>query len=784
VVTYLVRFGQPDPRDVSVKQRERSSSWLCPTDAERARMLDLSCRLLPVQIALICVMLALAAVAVPSAGWPLLGAVVVSAGALWTLKARAFEHRRPEYLFLAAFSIAEVLVAAGIVASGGQRGLMVVLLVIPALLAAAIWPKRGVVTAGALTALVMVVVAFLIDGRAVLDTPPLVIYPLSILLSILIVAVTAQGAEVASRSTAVSDRLTGLLNRGALLSRAAELAYQAALTRQPVALIVGDLDHFKAINDGHGHRRGDEVLAAAATRLRDALDGVESVYRYGGEEFVVIMPGATGAVGASTAETLRRAIEREPVEGLAVTMSVGVAALEAGEPFEFEALFDRADYALYAAKAQGRNCVRVGASAADALAPDAACGQGAMGSLGELDNGGPTKRRARERPPSDLAVAPGLAEVQDGAITPPASRQRVEQNGSWLVRDDAARAHMLDLLHRIRGMRMAVYGIVLLALIAAGPSYGWLPIAPPFLGAVMMAVVIDRSAGQRRPEFAIGAAIVISLVGNAAGFLLCHGTPYVALPMLAVPVFAWSPMFPARGVAVAAALDAILIVAAAVVIGGHETFSDPAIVGAPLALLAAVALIGSVLGRSAIDYRGAAVVDQLTGMLNRQALESRIAVVTQQSMHAREPVALLVGDIDHFKQINDHAGHHTGDIVLREIAYRIRKHLRAFEAAYRVGGEEFVVLLTGLRAQEAGEIAERLRQGISARSIEGLAVTMSVGVAASAEEEPFDYPRVFERADACLYEAKRNGRDRVCMAAEAPREDSTAAGSERAPVAA
>jgi diguanylate cyclase (GGDEF)-like protein len=267
-----------------------------------------------------------------------------------------------------------------------------------------------------------------------------------------------------------------------------------------------------------------------------------------------------------------------------------------------------------------------------------------------------------------------------------------------------------------------------------------------------------------------------------AGLLLCHGTPYVALPMLVVPVFAWSPVFPARGVAVAAAVDALLILAAAVVIGGHEAFSEPAIVGAPLALLATVALIGSVLGRSAIDYRGVAVVDQLTGMLNRQALESRIAVVTQQSVHAREPIALLVGDIDHFKQINDHAGHHTGDLVLREIAYRIRKHLRAFEAAYRVGGEEFVVLLTGLRSQEAGEIAERLRKGIGEQPIEGLRVTMSFGVAASGDKEPFDYPRLFERADSSLYEAKRAGRDRVCLAGEAPSDDDAAVASGGVPV--
>ncbi|MHB8492121.1 MAG: hypothetical protein ACYDA6_07930, partial [Solirubrobacteraceae bacterium] len=135
------------------------------------------------------------------------------------------------------------------------------------------------------------------------------------------------------------------------------------------------------------------------------------------------------------------------------------------------------------------------------------------------------------------------------------------------MRDEAARAHMLDLLQRIRRMRIVAYGVVLLTLVAAGPFYGWLPIAPPFLAAVVMGIVIERSAPYRRPEFAIGGAIVLSFVGSAAAFSLAHGNPSIALPMLAVPLFAWSPVFPARGVAVAAAINAALIAAAAWLIG-------------------------------------------------------------------------------------------------------------------------------------------------------------------------------------------------------------------------
>ena len=585
----------------------------------------------------------------------------------------------------------------------------------------------------------MLAVAFLVDGSGVLRTPPLAIYPVAVLFATVIVAFAAQGADLASRATAVVDRLTGLLNRAALLPRAAELAHQAALTGESVAVILGDVDHFKEVNDSHGHSGGDAVLAGVAARLRDAFGSAESVYRLGGEEFVVLIPGADAAAGAASAEMLREAVGREPIDGLAVTISFGVAASGAAQPFDFEALFGAADDALYAAKAQGRDrvCVAEGGTGAT---PDGAAGPVAAPTTVS------TARRPRapsddRAPPSAArpAATPVLVEAHDsGRLAEHVARERAAV-GSWLVRDEAARAHMLDLLHRIRRVRIAAYGVVLLTLIAAGPFYGWLPLAPPLVAAVVMGIVIELSKRYRRPEFAIGAAIVVSLVGSAAGFLLAHGTPLVALPMLAVPVFAWSPVFPARGVAAVALIDTVLIIAAGVFTDSHAALSDPVILGVPLALLGAVALIGSVLGRSSIDYRGAAVVDQLTGMLNRQALESRVAAVSQQVAYSGEPVALLIADIDHFKQINDRAGHRTGDAVLREIAYRMRKNLRAFEAAYRVGGEEFVVLLTGLGTQEPAEIAERLRGAIRHAPIEGLAVTISFGVAATAAGEPFEY---------------------------------------------
>ena len=127
-----------------------------------------------------------------------------------------------------------------------------------------------------------------------------------------------------------------------------------------------------------------------------------------------------------------------------------------------------------------------------------------------------------------------------------------------------------------------------------------------------------------------------------------------------------------------------------------------------------------------------------------------------------QPIGLIVGDLDHFKEVNDSSGHAAGDAVLIDVAYRMRKQLRAFDLAYRLGGEEFLVLLPGADLQQSTALANQLREGIAARTAGGQHVTMSFGVSASENGAVFDYATVFAQADAALYEAKRSGRNRVC----------------------
>jgi two-component system cell cycle response regulator len=166
---------------------------------------------------------------------------------------------------------------------------------------------------------------------------------------------------------AITDALTGLFNRRYMESHLGTLIEQATGRGKPLATLVIDIDYFKSINDSHGHDAGDDVLRDFALRIKRSIRGIDLACRYGGEEFVVVMPETDMTVAAMVAERLRRRIAAEPfaiAQGsrhVAVTISIGIAGLR-GKDDTAANLLKRADQALYRAKRDGRNRV----------APDAA----------------------------------------------------------------------------------------------------------------------------------------------------------------------------------------------------------------------------------------------------------------------------------------------------------------------------------------------------------------------------------------------------------------------------
>jgi diguanylate cyclase (GGDEF)-like protein len=172
-------------------------------------------------------------------------------------------------------------------------------------------------------------------------------------------------AREALRVEATHDSLTGLWNRRGVLAMLSADLERATREGSPLALVVADLDHFKAVNDTRGHLVGDEVLRQVGRRLHDAVRPYDGVGRLGGEEFLVVLPGAPAPVAAEVAERVRRAIAGSPIAvaggELALTLSAGVAAAPAGlvDP---DPLLAAADDALYEAKRSGRDRVVVAAA--------------------------------------------------------------------------------------------------------------------------------------------------------------------------------------------------------------------------------------------------------------------------------------------------------------------------------------------------------------------------------------------------------------------------------------
>ncbi len=319
---------------------------------------------------------------------------------------------------------------------------------------------------------------------------------------------------------------------------------------------------------------------------------------------------------------------------------------------------------------------------------------------------------------------------------------------------------------RLKPMRTATFIVLGTSLIASAPWIGWWPLLPMAIAVAGFAVAggfIDR---VRHPEYAAAGAWVLAQVMIAISIALSGAATSPAVAWLAIPLVTLSARFDRRVVWAGLLLTALLMVGVMIGAGSGEVDANPALAIAPLALLVAVALLSTALMTSDVEHRSKSVLDTLTGMLNRASLDARVAELRQQAELTREPVGVIVGDIDHFKPINDEHGHTVGDAVLVDVAAALRTQLRAFDLAYRIGGEEFLVLLPGARLADAADLAERLRAAVESAPVAGgLRVTMSFGVTCSNAGE-FGYAEVFAAADRALYAAKRAGRNRVHLSGD------------------
>ena len=334
---------------------------------------------------------------------------------------------------------------------------------------------------------------------------------------------------------------------------------------------------------------------------------------------------------------------------------------------------------------------------------------------------------------------------------------------TWLCRDPPERARLLDMEARLAPARRTTFGVLAASLLLAGPWVGFWTLAPLAVG-VAGYLAADRGLRcARRPEYRIALAWTLVQVALGASILLTGGIDSPALAWLAVPVVALPARFSTRPVVIGCALTIAIMVATSLAAGPGAIIDNPVPLLFAVPMVCAVALLASALMRSDRDHRAAAVIDPLTGLLNRNALGSRVGEVGRQLDETTATVSVIAADLDHFKPINDAHGHAVGDAVLREIATALSHALRGNDVVYRVGGEEFIVLLAGADTQEASLVAERLREIVTELRPGGLRVTMSLGVA-SASGPDVDFDGLFAEADAALYLAKAHGRNQVVEA--------------------
>jgi diguanylate cyclase (GGDEF)-like protein len=345
---------------------------------------------------------------------------------------------------------------------------------------------------------------------------------------------------------------------------------------------------------------------------------------------------------------------------------------------------------------------------------------------------------------------------------PPEALPSAGFEASWLCPTPLERARILELDERLGryGNLTAIFfpGSCILAAFWVGP-WALLPlVAGPMFGAA--GKLMPR---MRKPEWLLLTALVTFIITVGIASAQTGGWRSPLIFWVIFYLVGVSSRFARRGAIVLTTLG-VAVAAGAVIV------ADPINVDDALPTLVAILAVGflasrytQVLARTEFDHREAALLDPLTGLLNRTALESRFEELRQQAVQIGGPISLVICDLDRFKQINDEHGHDCGDAVLKDVGYALRGKTRSFELIYRLGGEEFLLVLPGAELDEARQVAERLRTSLATAMPGGVAVTASFGVS-SARGEEIEFEHLFHEADQALYAAKDGGRDAVVTA--------------------
>jgi len=593
---------------------------------------------------------------------------------------------------------------------------------------AVIWPWRVVVGSVVMMFVVLALAAATLvpDDQITFDPPALLGPVIGLILCVVMISIVRE-VDRRNRQAVLTDVLTGLGNRAAMDVYLREALLVGDSQNASIAMVVFDLDHFKALNDRLGHAQGDAALRRTAAALRAELPAGGGLFRYGGEEFVVLLPATEQAAALAVAERMRAGVAELAIGGQNLTVSGGLVVDRMHPALDLGAMFQRADAALYDAKNQGRNRVLVGL---------------------------PQVGRTTARPTTRVVIEPGT---------------RSGRRSIRMVRTRLERDHLRAMWTALRGPKVA-RGMNLGLVVGGLIGIPWLGPVPVVL-AVLAAVLLDPSVRRRGSlpiatrghELGLMWESLFGMVLVGFAISLASEDALYLLPFIAIPAFPSMVAYRSLGAIIVGVIGSLIVLATGLIAAPDLVIENPLIVSLPMGFLGVLTVVGMALVSSTMEHAAAANIDPLTGALNRGALEARVAEFALADAASYEPVTLIVADLDHFKAINDTYGHDAGDEVLVDVARRLQQELRLVDVLYRVGGEEFVVLLPRTTGSEAQQIAERLREVISERPCGGRPLTVSLGLASS-DAPGFDYAPAFDRADAALLQAKEHGRNRVVVA--------------------
>jgi diguanylate cyclase (GGDEF)-like protein len=600
------------------------------------------------------------------------------------------------------------------------------------------------------------------------------------------------------RRLSVQDPLTGLFNRRHFESELDSAWSLAALARGPVALLMVDVDFFKRYNDTYGHPAGDACLikvGQALTRLAQAQGGVAA--RLGGEEFGLLLPtrpmDEAVAVGAALCQAVRSAGIEHSASTVAphVTVSVGVAQFWPDQGGGKQMLVEAADRALYQAKEFGRDrCCGASQATLDSVAAAAVVDP-------SMTSAPSAQQAAAAAEPATLTVSPeaiylqilngGFRKLRFPTEQESAFRDiNVEQRRQVLaftavlglvifnIYTLSSRSMLPDIQDSVF---MTQIWLSLTMLVVATTTY-FLPVptlwreATFSLGTSAVGIISAWVMSQSHQMTAIAFSVCLVLIPMFSGVAARQPFWFTCVPAVTTCLAALLFLRPVGAVQTLVASDSVLMIATNTLFTLILAYTLEYGARKGWLLTQIERLQGEALQAATRRLHDLSVLDPLTGISNRRQFEDTFQRIWTEAEKKQGQIALLVIDVDFFKLYNDGYGHPVGDRCLKQVASAINQTAQANHGfAARLGGEEFGILLPNADKAQALQMGERLCAAVRLADIEHRyskvpgqsIVTVSVGAASLVATKHVNRHAFFAIADDALYQAKKDGRNRVAF---------------------